>query len=97
MSHSTAASSTSAATQSAHLRAVARLLSVVRRRAGRWIVIEAVALAGLAAAAAFWGSLALDRLLDGLPVDALVPEEVLVLRGEHRVDEMPGDARERDP
>ena len=64
MSHSTAASSTSAATQSAHLRAVARLLSVVRRRAGRWIVIEAVALAGLAAAAAFWGSLALDRLLE---------------------------------
>ena len=64
MSHSTAATATSAADQSANLRTVARLLSVVRRRAGRWIVIEAVALAGLAAAAAFWGSLAVDRMLE---------------------------------
>lgn len=64
MSHSTAATSTSAAEQSANLRTVARLLSVVRRRAGRWIVIEAVALAGLATAAAFWGSLLVDRMLE---------------------------------
>lgn len=64
MSHSTAATATSASDQSANLRTVARLLSVVRRRAGRWIVIEAVALAGLAAAAAFWGSLAVDRMLE---------------------------------
>ena len=64
MSHSTAATAISAADPSANLRTVARLLSVVRRRAGRWIVIEAVALAGLAAAAAFWGSLAVDRMLE---------------------------------
>jgi hypothetical protein len=63
MSHSTMASS-SAATQAAHLRSVARLLSMVRRRAGRWILIEAIALTGLVAAAGFWGSLALDRLLE---------------------------------
>lgn len=64
MSHSTAATATSAADLSANLRTVARLVSVVRRRAGRWIVIEAVALAGLVAAAAFWGSLAVDRMLE---------------------------------
>lgn len=64
MSHSTAATATPAADLSANLRTVARLVSVVRRRAGRWIVIEAVALTGLVAAAAFWGSLAVDRMLE---------------------------------
>jgi len=64
MSQSTTPSSTAAATTSADLRAVARLLSVVRRRASRWIVVEAIALAGLLAAVVFWASLAIDRLLE---------------------------------
>ncbi|MGA0039857.1 MAG: hypothetical protein ACO3NZ_08415 [Pirellulales bacterium] len=62
MSHSSA--STSAANPSSQLRAIARLLSSVRRRAGWWVCVEAVALLGLTLAAAFWGSLAVDRLLE---------------------------------
>lgn len=64
MSQSTASPSTIVVAQSPQLRAVARLLSAVRRRAGWWVVIEAVALVGLALAAAFWGSLVVDRMLE---------------------------------
>ncbi len=39
----------------------------------------------------------LHRLLDRLPVDSVVAEELLVLGGDRRLDEVPGDAREGDP